>query len=59
MIVADDASADRTAALAREAGADLVLELERGGKLLAQNAAAERARGELLAFSDANATWAC
>ena len=36
VIVADDASADRTAALAREAGADLVLELGRGGKLLAQ-----------------------
>ena len=57
VIVADDASADRTAVLAREAGADHVLELERAGKLPAQNAAAERASGELLAFSDANASW--
>lgn len=57
VIVASDGSTDRTAALAREAGADEVLELERAGKVPAQNAAAERARGEVLAFSDANATW--
>ncbi len=57
VIVASDGSADRTAELAREAGADLVLELPRAGKVPAQNAAAERARGELFAFSDANATW--
>jgi cellulose synthase/poly-beta-1,6-N-acetylglucosamine synthase-like glycosyltransferase len=58
VIVASDGSDDRTAELARAAGADLVLDLERGGKLAAQNAAAERARGEVLAFSDANAVWA-
>jgi cellulose synthase/poly-beta-1,6-N-acetylglucosamine synthase-like glycosyltransferase len=57
LIVASDGSTDRTAELAREAGADLVLELPRAGKVPAQNAAAERASGELLAFSDANATW--
>jgi cellulose synthase/poly-beta-1,6-N-acetylglucosamine synthase-like glycosyltransferase len=57
VIVASDGSTDRTAELAREAGADLVLELPRAGKVPAQNVAAERARGELLAFSDANATW--
>jgi glycosyltransferase involved in cell wall biosynthesis len=57
VIVASDGSGDRTAELAREAGADLVLELPRAGKVPAQNAAAERARGELLAFSDANASW--
>ena len=34
-----------------------MLELPRGGKLVAQNAAAERASGELLAFSDANSAW--
>ncbi len=39
------------------AGADLVLELERGGKIRAQDAAVERARGEIVAFSDANALW--
>src|SRR5918994_1549157 len=58
VIVASDGSSDRTAELARIAGADLVLELPRAGKVAAQNAAVERARGELLAFSDANAFWA-
>jgi cellulose synthase/poly-beta-1,6-N-acetylglucosamine synthase-like glycosyltransferase len=58
VIVACDGSPDRTAELARAAGADLVLELPRGGKVRAQDAAARRARGEILAFSDANANWA-
>jgi cellulose synthase/poly-beta-1,6-N-acetylglucosamine synthase-like glycosyltransferase len=58
VIVASDGSSDRTVELARVAGADLVLELPRAGKVAAQNAAVERARGELLAFSDANALWA-
>ena len=57
LIVACDGCADRTAELARGAGADLVLELPRAGKVPAQNAAVERASGELLAFSDANALW--
>lgn len=57
LIVASDGSYDVTAARARAAGADLVLELPRGGKLAAQNAAAERAAGEILAFSDANSAW--
>ena len=57
LIVASDGSADATAERARAAGADLVLELPRGGKLAAQNAAAERASGEILAFSDANSLW--
>src|SRR5215210_6763450 len=50
--------ADGTAAAARGAGADLVLELPRGGKVAAQDAAVAAARGEVLAFSDANAFWA-
>ncbi|HEX8752337.1 MAG TPA: glycosyltransferase [Solirubrobacterales bacterium] len=58
VIVASDGSGDATAERAREAGADLVLELPPGGKVAALNAAAERARGEILAFSDANCTWA-
>lgn len=58
LIVASDGSSDRTVELAREAGADVVLDLGRGGKIAAQNAAAAQARGELLAFSDANAFWA-
>jgi glycosyltransferase involved in cell wall biosynthesis len=57
LIVACDGCADATAARARDAGADLVLELPRGGKIRAQDAAVERARGEIVAFSDANALW--
>ena len=58
LIVVSDGSTDRTVELARAVGADLVLDLPRAGKVEAQNAAVERARGELLAFSDANAYWA-
>jgi cellulose synthase/poly-beta-1,6-N-acetylglucosamine synthase-like glycosyltransferase len=57
VIVASDGSTDATVQRAREAGADQVLELARGGKLLTQNAGAAAATGEILAFSDANATW--
>jgi hypothetical protein len=57
VIVACDGSPDATPQRAREAGADLVLELPWGGKVRAQDAAVERAGGELLAFSDANARW--
>jgi cellulose synthase/poly-beta-1,6-N-acetylglucosamine synthase-like glycosyltransferase len=57
LIVASDGSTDRTAELARVAGADLVLELPHEGKVAALNAAVAEARGEVLAFSDANAVW--
>jgi cellulose synthase/poly-beta-1,6-N-acetylglucosamine synthase-like glycosyltransferase len=57
VIVACDGCSDETATRAREAGADLVLELPRGGKIRAQDAAVERASGEIVAFSDANALW--
>jgi cellulose synthase/poly-beta-1,6-N-acetylglucosamine synthase-like glycosyltransferase len=57
IIVASDGSTDDTAQLAEEAGADLVLDLPRGGKVAAQNAAVARAHGEILAFSDANSMW--
>jgi len=49
--------ADGTAERARAAGADLVLELPRGGKVAGQNAAVPHAAGDLLAFSDANVQW--
>ncbi|MEA2319543.1 MAG: hypothetical protein QOD44_3732 [Solirubrobacteraceae bacterium] len=52
-----DADADGTAERARAAGADQVLELPRGGKVRAQDAGVRAARGELVAFSDANASW--
>jgi cellulose synthase/poly-beta-1,6-N-acetylglucosamine synthase-like glycosyltransferase len=57
LLIASDGSGDATVERARAAGADVVLELPRGGKLAAQNAAAEAASGEILAFSDANSAW--
>jgi cellulose synthase/poly-beta-1,6-N-acetylglucosamine synthase-like glycosyltransferase len=57
LIVACDGSPDDTPARARAAGADVVLELPRGGKIRAQDAAVRQARGEIVAFSDANALW--
>ncbi len=57
VIVASDGSRDGTVSRARAAGADLVLDLPRGGKIRAQDAAVEQAGGELLVFSDANAIW--
>jgi cellulose synthase/poly-beta-1,6-N-acetylglucosamine synthase-like glycosyltransferase len=65
VIVASDGSADGTVAAARDAFARQahvgvrahVLELERLGKVRAQDAAVDVASGELLAFSDANAMW--
>ena len=55
VIVCCDGCSDDTAARARAAGADLVLDLPRGGKIATQDAGVERARGEIVAFSDANA----
>jgi glycosyltransferase involved in cell wall biosynthesis len=57
VIVACDGCTDATAARAADAGADLVLELPRGGKIRAQDAAVQSARGDIVAFSDANAQW--
>jgi cellulose synthase/poly-beta-1,6-N-acetylglucosamine synthase-like glycosyltransferase len=58
IIVASDGSSDRTVAEARAAGADLVLDLPRAGKVRTQDAAVERASGEILFFTDANSTLA-
>ena len=62
IVVASDASTDRTdelvaAIAAREARVRL-LRCPRGGKVAAQNRAVRETTGEILAFSDANATWA-
>jgi cellulose synthase/poly-beta-1,6-N-acetylglucosamine synthase-like glycosyltransferase len=57
VIVACDGCSDQTAARAKAAGADLLLDLPRGGKIRAQDAAVARAGGEIVAFSDANALW--
>ena len=55
LIVASDGSGDATVERARAAGADLVLDLPRGGKVRAQDEAVERASGDVVVFSDANA----
>jgi cellulose synthase/poly-beta-1,6-N-acetylglucosamine synthase-like glycosyltransferase len=55
IIVASDGSIDDT--VAKAAAADIVLDLPRGGKIRAQDAAVERASGEIVAFSDANSFW--
>jgi cellulose synthase/poly-beta-1,6-N-acetylglucosamine synthase-like glycosyltransferase len=57
LIIACDGSPDETAARARSAGADVVLELPRGGKIRAQDAGVEKASNDVVAFSDANVTW--
>ena len=57
VVVCCDGCTDDTAERARKAGADLVLELPRSGKVRAQDAGVAAGRGELLAFSDANASW--
>lgn len=57
VVVASDGSSDATAQEARRAGADVVLELPRGGKIRAQDAAVAASRGEIVAFSDANSSW--
>jgi cellulose synthase/poly-beta-1,6-N-acetylglucosamine synthase-like glycosyltransferase len=56
VIVASDGSTDQTAARARNAGAH-VLDLDRQGKIRAQDRAVEYSQGEILAFSDANSFW--
>jgi cellulose synthase/poly-beta-1,6-N-acetylglucosamine synthase-like glycosyltransferase len=57
IIVCSDGADDDTVARARAAGADLVLDLPRAGKLRTQDAGVAAAHGELLAFSDANSIW--
>ncbi len=57
IVVCSDGSTDDTVARARAAGADLVLELPRAGKVRTQDAGVEATRSELIAFSDANSSW--
>ena len=62
IVVASDASTDRTnelveAVAAREPRVRL-LDCPRGGKVAAQDRAVRETSGEVVAFSDANATWA-
>jgi cellulose synthase/poly-beta-1,6-N-acetylglucosamine synthase-like glycosyltransferase len=57
LVVSCDGCTDGTAQIARDAGVDLVLERAREGKVRAQDAAVAASHGELVAFSDANASW--
>ena len=57
VVVASDGSTDATVEEARRAGADVVLDLPRVGKITALEAAVEAATGEVLVFSDADARW--
>jgi cellulose synthase/poly-beta-1,6-N-acetylglucosamine synthase-like glycosyltransferase len=57
VVVVSDASSDRTEQLAEAAGAR-VIRNARGGKVAAQDRAVRETTAEIVAFSDANATWA-
>ncbi len=57
LVVTSDASTDRTEELAEAVGAR-VIRNPRGGKVAAQDAAVRATEAEVVAFSDANATWA-
>ena len=59
VVVTSDASTDRTHELVERFGGRVRLIVNpRGGKVAAQNRAVRETGGEILAFSDANATWA-
>ena len=62
IVVASDASTDATddivARVAEREPRVRLLRCERGGKVAAQNRAVRETNGEIVAFSDANATWA-
>src|SRR3954464_9205543 len=57
VVVSCDGSTDGTPGLAREAGADVVLDNPHAGKVRTQDVAVARAEGEIVAFSDANSSW--
>jgi cellulose synthase/poly-beta-1,6-N-acetylglucosamine synthase-like glycosyltransferase len=59
LVVTSDASTDRTHELVERFAPRVRLIVNpRGGKVAAQNRAVRETSGEILAFSDANATWA-
>ena len=57
VVVTSDASTDRTEELAEAAGAR-VIRNPRGGKVAAQDSAVRQTQSDVVAFSDANCTWA-
>jgi glycosyltransferase involved in cell wall biosynthesis len=59
LVVASDGSTDRTHEIVRSFdGKVSLLEADRGGKLPTMNRAVRETESEILAFGDANATWA-
>jgi cellulose synthase/poly-beta-1,6-N-acetylglucosamine synthase-like glycosyltransferase len=57
IVVTSDASSDRTEEIAASFPGVTVLRNERGGKVAAQDRAVRETESEIVAFSDANATW--
>ncbi len=57
IVVASDASDDRTDELVESTPGVRLIRCPRGGKVAAQNRAMRETTGEILAFSDANAQW--
>jgi cellulose synthase/poly-beta-1,6-N-acetylglucosamine synthase-like glycosyltransferase len=57
IVVTSDASTDKTEQLAADAGARVVGN-PRGGKVAAQNHAVRKLSSDVVAFTDANSTWA-
>ena len=57
IVIASDACTDETERLAEEAGVR-VIRNPRGGKVAAQDSGVRETSAEIVAFSDANATWA-
>src|SRR5436190_16771776 len=58
IVVASDASDDRTDELVGHEPRVRLIRCPRGGKVAAQNHTVPQTSGEILAFTDANATWA-
>ena len=57
IVVSSDASTDRTEEIALSFRGVEVVTNPRAGKVAAQDRAVRQSRGEIIAFSDANATW--
>ena len=58
IVVSSDASSDRTEEIALQFPGVKVISNPRGGKVAAQDRAVRQSEGEVVAFSDANCTWA-
>jgi cellulose synthase/poly-beta-1,6-N-acetylglucosamine synthase-like glycosyltransferase len=58
IVVTDDASTDRTVEIASSYPDVVVVRNPKGGKVAAQDGAVRATESEIVAFSDANATWA-